>query len=366
MSALRRLRVLELPGLAPAPFCGMLLADFGAKVTRIDTPQSYGLPQTMDRVCRNKQSIIMNLKSESGIQVFHKMLENTDVLLDPFRPGTLEKMVNIADLPKDLIVCRLSGFGQKEGPYRDMAGHDINYLATSGVLDRMQTLPYNIVADFAGGGLLAAYSVLAAYIQNQWKAPEMATILDINLTDGGGYIANTFPLQFTELFPAPAGYNPLDGGAPFYNIYKTSDRKKVAIGPIEDKFYQNMLSTLTLNSATDFSSKYSENQQNIKLWPEMKKDLTEIFKTKTRDEWTEVFKGVDACVTPVLSSAEAAVVRPDSFQTSPRLMPKPVPEQLGELVDVDAVPGKNSKEVLKEYGFSEKEIAAFFEEKSVM
>merc|ERR1712166_1381188 len=191
----RRLRVLELPGLAPAPFCGMLLADYGAKVTRIDTPQSYGLPQTMDRVCRNKQSIIMNLKSESGIQVFHKMLENTDVLLDPFRPGTLEKMVNIADLPKDLIVCRLSGFGQKEGPYRDMAGHDINYLAS--------------------GGLLAAYSVLAAYIQNQWKAPEMATILDINLTDGGGYIANTFPLQFTELFPAPAGYSPLDGGAPF-------------------------------------------------------------------------------------------------------------------------------------------------------
>lgn len=140
----------------------------------------------------------------------------------------------------------------------------------------------------------------------------------------------------------------------------------MAIGPIEDKFYQNMLTTLTSNSTTDFSSKYSKNQQNIKLWPEMKKDLTEIFKTKTRDEWTSVFKGVDACVTPVLSSAEAAVVRPDSFQVSPRLMPKPVPEQLGELVDIDAVPGKNSREVLKEYGFSEEEIDAFFEEKSVM
>jgi len=366
MSALRRLKVLELPGLAPAPFCGMLLADFGAKVTRIDTPQSYNLPQTMDRVCRNKQSIIMNLKSEQGVTVFNQMLKNTDVLLDPFRPGTLEKMVDIKSLPKDLIVCRLSGFGQKEGPYRDMAGHDINYLATSGVLDRLQTLPYNIVADFAGGGLLAAYSVLAAYIQNQWKTPEEATILDINLTDGGGYIANTFPCQYPELFPAPAGYNPLDGGAPFYAIYKTSDKKKVAVGPIEDKFYQNMLNALTQNSSTDFTSKYSKNQQNIKLWPEMKKDFTEIYKSKTRDEWTEIFQGLDACVTPVLSSAEAAKVRPDSFQTSPRLMPKPVPESLTEMVDVDAVPGKNSKDVLVDYGFAEEEIQRFFDEKTVM
>merc|ERR1712242_603721 len=181
----------------------------------------------MDQVCRNKKSIIMDLKSQEGVNVFNQMLKNTDVLLDPFRPGTLEKIVDIQKLPKELIVCRLSGFGQKEGPYRDMAGHDINYLATSGGLDRLQTLPYNIIADFAGGGLLAAYSVLAAYIQNQVQQPEKATILDINLTDGGGYIANTFPLQFKELFPGPAGFNPLDGGAPFYGIYRTLDGKKM-------------------------------------------------------------------------------------------------------------------------------------------
>lgn len=359
MSALRRLRVLELPGLAPAPFCGMLLADFGAKVTRIDTPASFGLPQTMDRVCRNKQSIIMNLKSQEGIQVFGKLLENTDVLLDPFRPGTLEKMIDLNSLPPHLIVCRLIGFGQKEGPYRDLAGHDINYLATSGVLDRLQTLPYNIVADFAGGGLLAAYSVLAAYIQNQFEQPTKPTILDINLTDGGGYIANTFPLQFKELFPGPAGFNPLDGGAPFYGIYKTSDKRKMAVGPIEDKFFQNMLKVLELE-------KYAKDQQNIKLWPQMKADFTAAFKSKTRDEWSSLFAGVDACVTPVLTSEEAAKVRPEAFQTEPRLMPKPVPESLTSLVDVDAVPGKNSKEVLERHGFSAEEINKLFDSKTVM
>lgn len=127
-----------------------------------------------------------------------------------------------------------------------------------------------------------------------------------------------------------------------------------------------MLKHLAENSAVDFVGKYSKNQQNVKLWPEMRKELVEVFKSKTRDEWTEIFTGVDACVTPVLSSAEAAKVRPESFQTSPRLMPKPVPDSLTKMVDVDAVPGKNSKAVLLEYGFSEEEIEQFIQTKAVM
>ena len=245
---------------------------------------------------------------------------------------------------------------------KHLGGHDINYLATTGVLDRFTSIPMNTVADFAGGGLLAAYSILAAHTGNLQNGPPkngQAQILDVNLTDGANYIANTFPLQAAEMFSNPAGMNFLDGGSPFYSIYKTKDKKKVAVGCLEPKFYQNFIKVLFENGKLSDSEneKYKNNQMDIKIWGQMRKDFTKIFLSEDRDFWAEKYLGVDACTTPVLTSEEAAVFRPKSFQTKPRLMPKPVPFSLAELVDVEMLPGDHSDEVLSGYGYSAEEIS---------
>jgi len=361
---LRKLKVLELAGLAPVPFCGMLLADFGASVTRIDPIATKG-QVTLDKVCRNKKSLCIDLKSTQGQGLLSDLIKKSDILLDPYRPGVLEKFVDFDSLPNHLILCRISGFGHYDegNSLKYLGGHDINYLASCGVLDRLTSIPMNTVADFAGGGLLAAYSVLAAHVGNQAipAAERKAQVLDVNLTDGANYIANTFPCQAADIFPAPAGMNLLDGGCPFYQIYKTKDKKKMAVGCLEEKFYQNMIKTIGFG----LEEKYGKNQMDITVWPKMGKDLAQTFASETREYWAEKFAGVDACVTPVLSSKEAAKFRPSSFQTAPRLMPKPVPSSLAQLIDVDMIPGQHSEEVLSGFGYSNEEIEKMVQEKTV-
>ena len=201
--ALRQLKVVELAGLAPVPFCGMLLADYGAQVIRVDRPDTFKTV-TMDKLCRGKKSICIDTKSHLGKQVLFDLITDSDILLDPYRPGVLEKIVDFEKLPAKTIVARLSGYGQNTA-MNQVAGHDINYLAQSGVLDRLQTIPYNILADFAGGGLLAAFAIVSTVVRNNIQPPSQATFLDIGLMQGGNYIANSFPCLAPEFFPGEAG-----------------------------------------------------------------------------------------------------------------------------------------------------------------
>lgn len=301
--ALKGVKVIEMAGLAPAPFCGMILADFGADVTRIDRT---GSPFNPDTMARGKKSVAINLKRLEGVDVVRKMCQKADVLIEPFRPGVMEKLGLGPDrLFKDnprLIYSRLTGFGQS-GPLANKAGHDINYIATSGILSmlgRQHEKPYppiNLLADFAGGGLTCALGVMLALYERTVSGK--GQVIDSNMVQGSAYLSS-FLFSTKQLrpviWPGERGTNWLDGGAAFYGTYKTKDDKYVSLGALEPQFYRDLLKGLGIEKSempqsTDFKV--------------MDSKFAEIFLTKTREEWTEVFKDLDACYTPVLEMNEA-------------------------------------------------------------
>ncbi|KAF2858574.1 putative isopenicillin n-CoA epimerase [Piedraia hortae CBS 480.64] len=308
------LRVLELAGLAPAPFTGMLLADWGATVLRIDRPPSEASLPTSDQLVRRKSSILLDLKLQSSVKLLHSLLAHVDVFIDPYRPGVLEKLGLdprdlVAQNPR-LIVARLTGFRPPESDeaankasYSHRAGHDINYISLSGALslfgpaDRPPTAPANLLADFAGGGSVCFMGILLALIHRARTGK--GQIVDANMVDGSAYLATMARLASkTPFWDAPRGENPLDGGCPFYQAYETKDGLFVAVGALEEKFFSELLHGLDLTEPT-----YGD-RWNKQLWPKQKALLTATFKTKTRAEWEGIFIGKDACVTPVLTHSD--------------------------------------------------------------
>ncbi|ORZ14536.1 CoA-transferase family III domain-containing protein [Absidia repens] len=304
MLPLNGITVYEMAGLAPAPFAGMILADFGAKVIRVDRPQS----NTVDLLSRNKQSIALDMKKPQAIQVFKKLLAKADVVLDPFRPGVMEKLGLGPDelyaINPRLVFARLSGFGQT-GSGSMAAGHDINYLAISGVLEMLgrqngaPAFPMNLLADFAGGGLMCVMGILMALLERAKSGK--GQVVDANLTSGTSYL-NTFPYLMRQqglIWSGERGTNMLDGGAHFYEVYKTKDGRYMAVGAIEPQFYAALLHGLGLDKDNNMPG-----QLDSEHWPSLKTKFSTIFATKTQLEWTEIFDGTDACVTPVLSTDE--------------------------------------------------------------
>ncbi len=302
--ALAGIRVLELAGLAPSPFAGMILADFGAKVIRIDR-----LGQLVaDQLSRGKQSICLNLKSAEGVKVFKKMSRAADVLIEPFRPGVMEKMglgpeILLKENPK-LIYARMTGFGQS-GSFMKRAGHDINYIGLSGVLSffgrkgENPVPPVNIVGDFAGGGMPCALGILIALLERTRSGK--GQVIDANMVQGSAYVSSfLWTTHNLGLAGKERGTNMLDTGAHFYDTFKTSDGKYMAVGALEPQFYQQLLEGLGL-SDSDLPP-----QLNRENWSSSKKIFAEIFASKTQEEWCRVFDDVDACVTPILTAEEAA------------------------------------------------------------
>jgi len=349
------IKVIEIAGLAPAPFAGMVLADFGASVIRID---KFTHNFNMDILSRNKRSISVNLKSPIGISILKRLICcNTDILIEPFRPGVMEKLGLgpdvLCNLNEKLIYVRLTGFGQK-GKFSNMAGHDINYLAVSGILsllgrkDENPMFPLNILADFAGGGLISVLGILLALIERSKSGK--GQVIDVAMVDGVKYLA-TYPhlMKLTnQMWIEPRGENILDGGAHFYEIYKTKDNKFMAVGALEPQFYAELLKKLNLN-ANSLPFQFDNSK-----WNEMKQLFTNIFKTKTQEEWAQIFYKSDACVTPV-------------YELSYKI-PEPAPKLhkiSGELININnnknyfLKPGKHSKEILKEHGYNEDEIKEF-------
>ncbi|KAF2166383.1 hypothetical protein M409DRAFT_66825 [Zasmidium cellare ATCC 36951] len=309
------LRVLEFAGLAPGPYAGLLCADYGAHVLRVDRahPQAYTSsppPPTPDALTRHKSSITVNTKNPQGIALIKSLVQNVDIVIDPFRPGVLEKMgldpqKVLLRLNPRVIVARMTGF-RRDGKYKDMAGHDINYIAVSGVLGmlgRENEKPYppgNIVGDFAGGGAVCFMGIVLALLSRERTG--YGQVVEANMVDGSAHLA-TMPRFSTKtpMWNAPRGRNTLDGGAPYYGTYETKDGKYVAVGALEPQFYAALLKGLEINPN---NTRWPENRLDKQTWKDQRNAFTKLFKQKTRNEWEDIFDGTDACVTPVLSQAE--------------------------------------------------------------
>ncbi|XP_062867315.1 alpha-methylacyl-CoA racemase [Trichomycterus rosablanca] len=357
--ALAGVRVIELAGLAPAPFCGMILSDFGAKVIRVDRTN---VAMAMDPLGRGKRSIAVNLKSPEGVAVLRKMCVQSDVVLEPFRKGVMEKLgLGPEDLLKEnprLIYARLTGYGQS-GSFAKAAGHDINYLAMSGLLStlgRSSEKPYaplNLVADFAGGGLMCAFGIVLALLERSQSG--RGQIIDASMVEGAAYVGSyMWKSRALGLWSRPRGENLLDSGAPFYDTYATADGKHVAVGAIEPQFYDQLIRGLGLDPAS------LPAQMSVPDWPELRRTLGAAFAQKTQAEWTRIFDGTDACVTPVLSLDEAGLhphnrergsfVRCSRDEVGPR--PAPVLSRTPAEPDLsrDPLVGEHTRRVLREFG----------------
>ncbi|XP_037385837.1 alpha-methylacyl-CoA racemase isoform X2 [Talpa occidentalis] len=372
--ALRGVSVVELAGLAPGPFCGMVLADFGAQVVRVDRPGSAG---DVSRLGRGKRSLAVDLKRPRGAAVVRRLCARADVVLEPFRRGVMEKLqlgpeVLHKENPK-LIYARLSGFGQS-GKFAERAGHDINYLALSGVLSRLgrsgenPCAPVNLLADFGGGGLMCALGIVLALFERTRSGK--GQVIDANMVEGAAYLSSfLWKTQGTGLWEKPRGQNLLDGGAPFYTTYRTADGEFMAVGAIEPQFYKLFIKGLGLKSDE------LPNQMSITDWPEMKKKFAEVFAKKTKAEWCQIFDDTDACVTPVLTFEEVTHHGHNkdrgSFITDLKLGTSPRPAPL--LSNTPATPsskrdpfvGEHSEEILKEFGFSQPEVDELMSDKII-
>jgi len=357
--ALRGLKVVELAGLAPAPVCGMVLADYGAKVIRVD---KVGGGLNYDVTARGKRSIALNLKKPEGVNVLRKLCGSADVLIEPFRPGVMERLglgpeVVTKENPR-LVYARLTGFGQS-GPYKDMAGHDINYLALSGVLNSLgrknenPLAPINLLADFAGGSFVCAMGIMAALLERGVSGK--GQVVDSCMVEGAAYVGSwLFASRDMFVWGQPRGHNMLDSGVHFYETYQTSDNRYMSVGCIEPQFYETFLEKLGVSD---------DDLPQFDDFDELKTKVAEIFKTKTRDEWCKVFDGTDACVTPVLSQEEAPSHPQNLARNSflPGGMPRPAPVLSRTPATASDSPntiefGLHTREVLLEEGLAETEV----------
>ncbi len=306
------LKVVEMAGLGPAPFCTMMLADMGAQVIRIERPPSGAPPivaGAFDVTARGRPALALDLRQPQAITTVLDLVAGADILIEGFRPGVMERLglgpeVCLQRNPR-LVYGRMTGWGQT-GPLSKTAGHDINYVALTGVLhaigspDRPPTVPLNLVGDFGGGAMMLAFGVMCAVHESRQSGH--GQIVDAAMTDGAALLAAMmFGMKAAGAWTNRRGGNLLDGGAPFYATYTCADGKYLAIGPLEPQFYAQLLEHCGLVDDPVFAA-----QNDTSRWPQMKQRLTEVFGSRSRDEWCTVFEGSDACVAPVLDWDEAS------------------------------------------------------------
>ncbi|XP_028658464.1 alpha-methylacyl-CoA racemase isoform X2 [Erpetoichthys calabaricus] len=363
--ALSGIRVIELAGLAPVPFCGMILSDFGAKVIRIDRTNTVS---SVDVQGRGKLSAALNLKKPEGVAVLKNLCLRSDVLIEPFRKGVMEKLglgpLELLNENPRLIYARLTGFGQS-GSYAKAAGHDINYIAMSGLLSmlgRAHENPYaplNLLADFAGGGLICTMGIIMALLERTKSGK--GQVVDTSMVEGAAYVGSfIWKSQNLGLWNNLRGENLLDSGAPFYETYKTSDGKYLAVGAIEPQFYEELIKGLGLDS-TQLPLQMSNSD-----WPQLKKIFADVIASKTQEEWCKIFDGKDACVTPVLSLDEAAShphnKERGSFIVDSQggISPRPAPllsrTPANPSLNSDPLIGEHTVSILSEFGYSQEDI----------
>ena len=310
MGPLSGIKIVELAGIGPAPFAAMLLADLGASVVRIDrpTPANLGIerPLKFNLLMRNRQNLTVDLKSEDGRALVLRLVEKSDGLIEGFRPGVTERLGLgpedcMARNPR-LVYGRMTGWGQ-EGPLAQAAGHDLNYVALTGVLDSIgregapPTLPHNLIGDFGGGGMYLALGLLAAMLES--KRSGQGQVIDAAIVDGTAAMATSLFGMYAADMLGKRGTNILDGGAPFYDVYECADGKLISVAPIEPKFFAQLCALIEIDPIT------LGPQNDRSRWPDAKKHLAAKFKSRTRDEWCKRLEGSDACFAPVLDASEA-------------------------------------------------------------
>ncbi len=310
MGPLHGLRVIELGGQGPGPYCGMILADMGCDVVTVDRPSDVAKVDTSrlptNLFMRGKRSIALDLKQDSDVHLLLTLLDEADVFIDPFRPGVCERLGIGPDVAcarnSRLIYGRMTGYGQ-DGPLAQVAGHDIDYIAMSGALWLLgregdkPTPPINLVGDFAGGGLMLALGIAAAAFER--ASSGIGQVIDAAMVDGAALVAAPFFPATSSGFWGPRGTNHIDTGSHFYEVYECADGAYVAVGAIEPQFYAELLARLELDHA-EFP------QWDRARWPEFKSRIAAVFLTRTRARWCQVLEGTEACFAPVLSPAEAA------------------------------------------------------------
>jgi alpha-methylacyl-CoA racemase len=371
MGPLSGITVIEIAGIGPGPYCGMMLADMGADVIRIDRAGSVqgGDPERppADFLARGRRSVGVDLKSPDGVEVVLSLVETADALFEGFRPGVTERLgigpeECLARNPR-LVYGRMTGWGQ-DGPYASTAGHDINYIALAGALDHIgragqpPTPPLNLVGDFGGGGLLLAFGIVAGLLEA--RASGKGQVIDAAMVDGAASLMTmTHSFLAMGIWNDERGTNMLDTGAHFYDVYETSDGRFVSIGSIEPQFYAELL-RLTGLEGEDLPW-----QQDRAQWPAMKERLAAIFRTRTRDEWCELMEGTDVCFAPVLSIPEAYehphnVARGTFVEVAGLRQPGPAPRFSRTAPEVSGPPahaGQHTDEVLSGAGFDAERIA---------
>ncbi|RZO70643.1 MAG: CoA transferase [OM182 bacterium] len=366
MGPLSGFKIIELAGIGPGPFCGMMLADMGAEVIRVDRLVGASGRAPRDVLARNRRSVAVDLKHAEGVATVLSLVEKADALFEGFRPGVTERLGLGPDdclqrNPK-LVYGRMTGWGQ-EGPMSQAAGHDINYIALAGALHGIGRAgekpvpPLNLVGDFGGGGMLLAYGLVCGLLETSKSG--QGQVVDAAMVDGTAALMSMFySMASSGVFSNERGTNLLDGGAHFYDTYETADGGYVSIGSIEPQFYALLLEKAGLDEAQYLP------QMERGRWDDLKRDLSQVFLTKTRDQWCQIMEGSDVCFAPVLTLQEAAEhphakARQSYLTVEGVLQPAPAPRfSRTSARDVDAakVPGEDTRSVLLEHGFSEADI----------
>ena len=382
MGPLQEIRIIELSGIGPGPFCGMMLADMGAEVIRIERPGN-GRVAPLDPLSRNRKSLACNLKDPAAVEAVLRLIEGADGLFEGYRPGVTERLglgpdVCLEHNPR-LVYGRMTGWGQ-EGPLAHAAGHDMNYIALTGALHAIGPLgkkpvpPLNLVGDFGGGGMLLAYGMVCALLHA--KRTGEGQVIDAAMVDGANSLmAASRRLRALGLNDDKTGSGYLGGEAHFYDTYETSDGKYVSIASIEPKFYDLLIEKAGLDRERfePFAFKFEFDDRTRAGWADLKRELATVIKKKTRAEWCEIMEGSDVCFAPVLTLSEA-LEHPHNTSRNAFVNvggnPQPAPAPRFSRTQAanpraGVAPGTHTREILADAGFSTRKIDALLDSGAV-
>ena len=366
MGPLTGIRVVEMAGIGPGPFTAMMLSDLGAEVIRVDRLSHKGIGHRANVLNRGRKSIAVDLKNPLGVETTLRLIEQADVVLEGFRPGVMERLglgpEKCLSVNPRLIFGRMTGWGQT-GPLSQAAGHDINYISIAGALgamgyaDRPPAPPLNLVGDFGGGAMYLLTGILAALVER--ATSEQGQIIDAAMSDGtASLLSPFFGLMAMSMWTTDRFSNRLDGGAFYYGSYECSDGRYISVGSLEPQFY-----ALLLEKAEITDPEFQE-QLDEAAWPAKREKLTQLFKTKTRQQWCDIMEGTDVCFAPVLDLKEAPnhphnIDRKTFVELDGVVQPAPAPRfsrTQGEIQGPAAMAGEHTREVLSAWNFSDQEI----------
>lgn len=362
MGPLNGYTIIELAGIGPGPFCGMMLADMGAEVIRID--RVTGRDGKKDVLNRNRRTLALDLKKPEALEIARTLINKADAVFEGFRPGVCERLGLGPEVFQEsnpaLVYGRMTGWGQN-GPMAKAAGHDINYISLSGALHAIgrngekPVPPLNLVGDFGGGGMMLAFGMVCALLEAQKSG--MGQVIDASMVEGSAALMAMFSsLQAAGVFRHERESNMLDGAAHFYDSYETADGKYISIGSIEPQFYALLIEKAQLDP------ELFKDQMNMAKWPELKKSLAQVFKSKTRDQWVEIMEGSDVCFAPILTLEEAPEhphnkARGSFLEVGGIVQHSPTPKfsrSAPETPKQGKSTGADTKAILEEYGFGDR------------